>query len=90
MIIRLFSDNKISIGKKPRWIPCSERLPEKGQTVLIQYEDRRNGRKTMAVGWMENDYLCCWDDRITHAIDNAVAWMPLPEPYKKEGAGNEE
>ena len=80
----------IEAFKKIQWIPCSERLPEDGQTVLIQYEDRKNERKTMAVGWMENDYLCCWDDRITHAIDNAVAWMPLPEPYEKEGAGNEE
>ena len=75
------------LAVKGGWIPCSEKLPEDGQTVLIQYEDRRNERKTMAVGWMENDYLCCWDDRITHAIDNAVAWMPLPEPYKE---GNEE
>ena len=81
MIIRLFSDNKISIGKKSRWIPCSERLPEDGQTVLIQYVDRHDDKEiTIAVGWM-NGALYSWDDRITGNPD-AVAWMPLPEPYK--------
>ena len=65
-----------------RWIPCSERLPEKnGQYLvvadcgisekvyrqIVKYWDGE-GQK-----WMPNNYAPS-----THF----VAWMPLPEPYK--------
>jgi len=58
---------------KSRWIPVSERLPEKkvkdylaccedGYVATIMYD---NGR------WLING-------------NNVIAWMPLPEPYKAE------
>ena len=70
----------------PEWIPCSERLPEDGQTVLIQYVSRNDKEDiTIAVGWMGYGSLCSWDDRVS-CMDDYVAWMPLPEPYKEEEA----
>lgn len=57
----------------PRWIPVTDRLPEYGTAVLTINED--------------DDY------EINHIIDEedgewffngAIAWMPLPEPYKGE------
>lgn len=61
-----------------RWIPCSERLPEMGSTVLMQNTGGWMFVATYAVTpkrkyWavLEHDY----------ALDEAIAWMPLPEPY---------
>ena len=69
-------DDGYAQGKKDaqleRWIPCSERLPEKpdmytvtdskGDVVRFVFYDNESSRKY----WMR-----C-----------AKAWMPLPEPYK--------
>lgn len=57
----------------PKWIPVTERLPEYGKAVLTMNKD--------------GDY------EINHIIDDeegdffyygAIAWMPLPEPYKED------
>lgn len=62
------------------WIPCSERLPEDGTTVLVQdfeeyYEvsicETRNGVK----GFSSGDW---WT-----SANNYIAWQPLSEPYKE-------
>ena len=59
--------------KSLQWIPCSERIPEYGEAVLTVNDDE--------------------DYEINHVIDEdngewfydgAIAWMPLPEPYKGE------
>ena len=66
------------------WIPVSERLPEKGTTVLVQnnmgmyvatYEtDLYKGRP-----WFSLDY----------GFTTAEAWMPLPEPHRENERGDE-
>lgn len=68
---------------KPRWIPCSERLPESGVYVLISH-----------VGYVTEDYLDIdeliggvyfWNSGISLNEElNNLAWMPLPEPWKGE------
>ena len=70
-----------SAQPEQRWIPCSERLPEMGSTVLMQNTGGWMFVATYAVTpkrkyWavLEHDY----------ALDEAIAWMPLPEPYKGE------
>ena len=56
--------------KQPRWIPCSERLPNKdGYYLTTTYY-----RQVYADYWNEDHF-----DR-TEAV---IAWMPLPEPYKE-------
>lgn len=64
-----------SAQPEQRWIPCSERLPEKpniytvtdskGDVVRFVFYDTESSRKY---------WLRC-----------AKAWMPLPEPYREEG-----
>lgn len=58
-----------------RWIPCSERLPEVKQKVLVQYADESMATKR-----------CNDAGHLQWFYSNAVAWMPAPEPYQqKEG-----
>lgn len=59
-----------------RWIPCSERLPEKEVVYIItvHYDDRNfiafDNFCSYKHGWKE------WSNQ------EVLAWMPLPEPYK--------
>lgn len=62
------------------WIPCSERLPEIDEEVLVT-----NGG-VMCVRSLTNtiDEELVWDDEYGQWEDfeEFIAWMPLPEPYK--------
>ena len=65
-------------SEKKRWIPCSERLPEKGVLVLAQ----------AAKGYMTTNKRVDFDNHETWFWGgNYVAWMPLPEPYKEDENG---
>lgn len=76
-----------------QWIPCSERLPEKSGRYLVtrglnacgslwnriyisNYSDLM-GIKSEKIWWQGNvgkpDFK---------RLDDLIAWMPLPEPYK--------
>ena len=73
-----------------RWIPCSERLPEDFEDVLVWFEYFRYGvynrlYQTHGIG----DYSSEYDSwMINHESGwsklRVLAWMPLPEPYKEE------
>lgn len=56
---------------KSHWIPCSERLPEVKQKVLVQYADGSMMTKR-----------CNDAGHLQWFYANAVAWMPAPEPWK--------
>ena len=75
--------NSESTETEQRWIPCSERLPEEKEYVLLCDREPELGYSRMAVGWLEDGQICCWDDRA--ARKEFVAWMPLPEAYREEG-----
>ena len=60
-----------TIEIESHWIPCSERLPEVKQKVLVQYADESMATKR-----------CNDAGHLVWFYSNAVAWMPLPEPYK--------
>ena len=77
-----------NVGNKDGWIPCSEKLPTRYCNCLVtrrnEYED---GFDT---GVREDTYVeieGIWDWQSKHEglIDEIIAWMPLPEPYKAEG-----
>lgn len=67
------------------WIPCSERLPEPNQKVIVSYMDRYIGG---SYGVCEGQYvyiLNSWDisDYMSNDDFEVIAWKPLPEPFKE-------
>lgn len=74
------------------WIPVEERLPSKNQEVLLQchhnmivgywmdgdFDGEKEWRALSGDGW-END--CGFPNDVFEPL----AWMPLPEPYRKDG-----
>lgn len=64
-----------------KWIPCSERLPEKFEDVLVITDNdiQRVWNLTESYGQL------LWEDEYGYwsPFENVIAWMPLPQPYKE-------
>lgn len=73
--------NMPSVTPKTRWIPCSERLPEKDENVLTYH--RNESFDYQYVSWID-DYSGKWAGFIGNLSDEVLAWMSLPEGYKEE------
>lgn len=69
---------KIDFHCRPMWIPCSERLPEMGSTVLMQDTGGWMFVATYAVTPKRKYWAVLGHD---YALDEAIAWMPLPERF---------
>jgi hypothetical protein len=67
-----------TIEQEPKWIPCSERLPEENEPVLvgIRYKDNF---KMFVTARRDVTY---WHG-LGRDIKGEMRWMPLPEPYKE-------
>ena len=73
-------DKAIETLKADRWIPCSERLPDKEGNYLVT--DAAGGVKTIDV-----DTLLHYDDSgepFWCYSQNPVAWRELPVPFGEE------
>ena len=81
--------------QEPQWIPCSERLPEANgrylvtrglnacgamwnRIYLVNYSNLM-GLKSERIWWNGNVGKSDFEH-----IDDVIAWMPLPEPWKGE------
>lgn len=74
--------NLPSVTPQTRWIPCSERLPDTTDEVLV------TDGVDMMVAW--HDYTLVGWASFDSNFDTDVpikAWMPLPQPYKAESEG---
>ena len=84
-----------SAQPEQRWIPCSERLPDKYGLYLVTIAEKAKAEdlgfdldeidvKRMRYnsnGWLLPRHIPAW---INAAVtDEVIAWMPLPEPYKE-------
>lgn len=54
-----------------QWIPTQDRKPDLNQKVIWQFDYRD-----------KHEYLIGSRNDVMLLADDAVAWMPLPEPYK--------
>ena len=75
----------------PKWIPCSERLPEEGRGVLITKEPLKiQGYKQEVIKAKRSadprsGKVEWWSPELGTLADKEVlAWMEKPEPWKGE------
>ena len=81
-----------SAQQEQRWIPCSERQPDKGDDYLVTLWD--DGRTWVEIALWNETFGGRWQAVLYNDVDysdisNVIAWMPLPEPYRPEGSRNE-
>ena len=84
-----------ALESKPRWIPCSERLPEmheeldyigrqeESDLVLICDASELHPQVHVGLCWKLEGKVG-WRTREWKVLDKVTAWMPLPEAYKEE------
>lgn len=75
--------------EQSRWIPCSERMPEIGEDVLVTLSIGHFLKGEIVVAYLiyDNCNKLLWLDYVhsePYKTDEVLAWMPLPEPYKSE------
>lgn len=74
-------NNQPKIGE---WIPCSERLPQEYEEVLVWYEYFRYGDynkmfQTYGIGYQVDGF---WGGDVSGKRSKCIGWQSLPEPYK--------
>lgn len=78
-------------AQMPRWIPVTERLPEKEGWYHVAIRDEETKRTAVELDLYAvkiaknfgNEVGFCKDDK-WHGREKVVAWMPLPEPPEVE------
>ena len=81
-IERLTAENA-ALREKQRWIPVTERMPERDVNVLGWYKDNPfSQHRPGVVAWNGNGWVFVYAHRY---VTNVTHWMPLP-PVPKEDA----
>ena len=83
-------DELPSVEPEWKWIPVTEALPENTEFVLLtirRLDKSYNQTPFISVGyisWNQSAWWCAHDgDCDAHNVE-VLAWMPLPEPWKRE------
>lgn len=73
-------EQAVEMLEAQEWIPCKERLPEVGRSVLLSRRsmDTREGCLQADGKWWQYR----WNEILN--ANQVNAWMPLPEPYRAE------
>ena len=81
------SVNQLAEEYNNGWIPCSERLPDIDESVLICFSNDMESVIAFRTRMIESNYEDVWINSSTaHRItSNILAWQPLPAPYKQKG-----
>ena len=70
-------------GQEIEYMLCG-RLPDEDEEIIVSYANGCVGEDTFMCDGCE-----CYLDSGNELVTEAIAWMPKPQPYKKEGAENE-
>ena len=75
---KMLLDSTPSAQSEPRWIPVTERLPEKREEVLVTVAGE------IAIAWLYiNGRWRSNDCPEAYLNDHITAWRELPEPYRE-------
>ena len=67
------------------WIPVEERLPKEHEIVLVAYlEYISNTKQLFNIAYISECGTWLWYFDGTNVRNEIIAWMPLPEPYKRK------
>ena len=78
---------KAKYYREPRWIPCSERLPEEDDVEVLCTVKQQNKTDYSEIIIVEQGcyfygtWLLSYDNQRVNCSREVLAWMPLPEPY---------
>lgn len=81
---------KIAIAlRSQKWIPCSERMPDKYMECLVTVNKKHPTHGFTDVFVVEDTYFECegefdWQSKFEGMDWNIVAWMELPKPFKED------
>ena len=83
------------VERKSEWIPINEKLPGKGEYILVSFANEGFSLPDIAVYEVdsnENGVFYPADRTVPYSLIGVFvnAWMPLPEPYKQNDEGAEE
>ena len=70
-------------GQEIEYMLCCK-LPDEDEEILVTYANGNVGEDI----FLRDGYECYLDSG-NEFVTEAIAWMPKPQPYKKEGAENE-
>ena len=73
--------NEMPTIEPQKWIPVSEKFPEDEIDVLVCSD---TGNVEIAKGHWDGEYTWVWPTLNRSRFGWAIAWMPLPEPWKGE------
>ena len=81
------ADIEINIEQKSgKWIPVSERLPERDDLYLINFDD---GEYELAY-FSKDAFELAYFSKDAFSYSGVIAWMPLPEPYEPQESEDKE